>query len=83
MNGEEKATSVIITANVILRDFLAVKIYYFIRKFFIYFFLFAQYIDCGYMLELPRRDGYNEYPKFMFWNKSNKTFTPMYLSFSV
>ena len=30
------------------------------------FHIFAQYIDCGYALELPRRGGSNEYPECMF-----------------
>ena len=41
--------------------------------------MFAQNIDCGYTLELPRRGSSNEYPQSggsnvypqsMFWNKS-------------
>ena len=32
--------------------------------------MFAQNIDCGYMLEPPRRGGSNEYPQSMFWNKN-------------
>ena len=28
-------------------------------------------IDCGYMLEPPRREGSNEYPQSMFWIKNN------------
>ena len=27
----------------------------------------AQNIDCGYLLEPPRRGGSNEYPQSMFW----------------
>ena len=30
------------------------------------FHISAQNIDCGYLLELPRRGGSNEYPKSMF-----------------
>ena len=36
------------------------------------FLIFAQNIDCGYMLELPRRGGSNEYPQSMFWSKNKK-----------
>ena len=34
------------------------------------FLIFAQNIDCGYMLEPPRRGGSNEYPESMFWSKN-------------
>ena len=30
------------------------------------FLISAQNIDCGYLLELPRRGGSNEYPQSMF-----------------
>ena len=30
------------------------------------FHISAQYIDCGYSLESPRRGGSNEYPQSMF-----------------
>ena len=30
------------------------------------FHISAQNIDCGYLLELPRRGGSNEYPQSMF-----------------
>ena len=33
---------------------------------------FAQNIHCGYTLELPCRDGSNEYPQCMFWIKNKK-----------
>ena len=36
------------------------------------FHSFAQSIDCGYTLELPRRGGSNKYPQSMFRSK-NKT----------
>ena len=36
------------------------------------FLIFAQNIDCGYMLEPPRRGGSNEYPQSMFWSKKKK-----------
>ena len=32
------------------------------------FLVFAQNIDCGYTLEMPRRGGSNEYPQSMFWS---------------
>ena len=35
-------------------------------KFFDYFHIFAQNIDCGYTLEPPHRGGSNEYPQYMF-----------------
>ena len=31
------------------------------------FHISAQYIDCGYSLEPPRRGGSNKYPQSMFW----------------
>ena len=34
---------------------------------YIIFFISAQNIDCGYLLEPPRQDGSNEYPPSMFW----------------
>ena len=34
--------------------------------------IFAQNIDCGYTLELHRRDGSNEYPQSMFWIKNEE-----------
>ena len=46
--------------------------------------MFAQNIDCGYMLEPPRRGGSNEYPQFMLWIKNKKNrytpnYTPVYI----
>ena len=38
----------------------------FIKKKNDIFLIFAQNIDCGYTLELPRRGGSNEYPQSMF-----------------
>ena len=35
-------------------------------KFFVIFHIFAQNIDCGYSLKLPRRGGSNEYPQSVF-----------------
>ena len=44
----------------------------------------AQNIDCGYLLEPPRRGGSNEYPQSMFWAEIRKLmYTPVNLSFSV
>ena len=34
---------------------------------YIIFFISAQNKDCGYLLEPPRRGGFNEYPQSMFW----------------
>ena len=34
---------------------------------YIIFYISAQNIDCGYLLELPRRGSSNEYPQSMFW----------------
>ena len=48
-------------------------------NFFDIFLIFTQNIDCGYMLEPPRRGGSNEYPQSMFWNKNKKNrYTPAY-----
>ena len=44
--------------------FLALKFEKFQQKIFDIFLIFAQYIDCGYTLEPPRRGGSNEYPLF-------------------
>ena len=60
--------------------FLAVKIEQFSRKKNI-FLTFAQNIDCGYSLELPRRCGSNEYPQSMFWSKNR--YTPVYPIFAI
>ena len=38
--------------------------------------MFAQNIDCGYMLEMPRRGGSIEYPQSMFWTKNKKIMCP-------
>ena len=47
------------------------------------FLIFAQNVDCGYTLELPRRGGSNKYPQSMFWSKNKKNrYTPAYPSFS-
>ena len=43
------------------------------------FLIFAQNIDCGYMLEPPCRGGSNEYPQSMFLSKNKKNrYTPAY-----
>ena len=48
------------------------------------FLIFAQNIDCGYMLEPPCRGGSNEYPQSMFWGKNKKNkYTPAYPSFAI
>ena len=63
---------------------LVVKIKIFTGKFFDIFLIFAQKIDCGYTLELPRRGGSNEYPQSMFWSKSKKImYTPANTSFTI
>ena len=36
------------------------------------FHISAQNIDCGYLLELPRRGSSNEYPQSMFLSKNKK-----------
>ena len=36
------------------------------------FHISAQNIDCGYLLEPPRRGGSNEYPQFMFLSRNKK-----------
>ena len=46
--------------------FLVVKNLKFHQKFFDIFLIFAQNIDCGYILEPPRRGGSNEYPQSIF-----------------
>ena len=49
-----------------------------------FFLLFAQNIDSGCLLELPRRVGSNEYPQSLFWSKNKKNrFTPAYPSFAM
>ena len=35
-------------------------------KFFNILFIFAQNIDCGYTLEPPHSDVFNEYPQSLF-----------------
>ena len=36
------------------------------------FHISAQNLDCGYLLEPPRRGGSNEYPQSMFLSRNNK-----------
>ena len=62
-------------AHMIYSIFFRSKINNFQRKMFDIFLIFAQNIDCGYTLELPR--GSNEYPQSMFWSKNKKNrYTP-------
>ena len=64
--------------------FSLVKIENFQWKIFDIFLIFAQNIDCGYMLEPPHRGGSNEYPQSMFWSKNKKNrYTPAYPSFAI
>ena len=64
--------------------FIGVKNVNFQQKKFDIFLIFAQNIDCGYTLELPRRGGSNEYPQSMFWSKNKKNrYTPVYPSFAI
>ena len=70
-------------AHSIYRDFLALKTEKFQLKMFDIFLIFAQNIDRGYTLEVPRRGGSNEYPQSMFWSKNKKNrYTPAYPSFA-
>ena len=39
---------------------------------FFFFHISTQNIDCGYLLEPPRRGGSNEYPKSMFLSRNKK-----------
>ena len=64
--------------------FKVVKMKIFSGKFLLFFFIYAQNIDCGYTLEPPRRGGSNEYPQSMFWSKNKKNrYTPAYPSFAI
>ena len=38
----------------------------------IFFHISVQNIDCGYLLEPPRRGGSNKYPQSMFLNRNKK-----------
>ena len=53
------------------------------RKRFDIFLIFAQNIDCGYLLEPPRRGGSNEYPQSMFWSKNKKNIENFLMKFSI
>ena len=57
--------------------FLALKVENFQLKNFDIFLIFAQNIYCGYMLELPRRGGSNEYP-LCFGAKIRKIGIPLH-----
>ena len=58
--------------------FKVVKNEKFQQKIFDIILIFAQNIDCGYMLEPPQRGGSNEYPQSMFWRKNKKfMYTPV------
>ena len=71
-------------AHMIYSNFFRSKIDNFQRKIFDIFLIFAQNIDCGHTLELPRRGGSNEYPQSMFWSKNKKNrYTPAYPSFTI
>ena len=73
----------------IQRIFSQAKTENFIGKNLDVFNIFAQNIDCGYMLEPPRleppqRGGSNENPQSMFWNKNKKNrYTTPYPSFAI
>ena len=56
----------------IYSNLILVKTDNFQRKIFDIFLIFAKNINCGYMLEPPRRGGSNEYPPSMFWSKNKK-----------
>ena len=48
------------------------------------FHISAQNIDCGYLLEPPRRGGSNEYPRSMFLSRNKKImYTPANPSFTI
>ena len=49
------------------------------------FHISAQYTDCGYSLEPPRRGGSNEYPQSIFLSKNKKKimYTPVNPSFTI
>ena len=64
--------SIIAITKTCLYNFDPLKPYFYIVKLgftgvYIIFLIFAQNIDCGYSLELPRQGGSNEYPQSMFW----------------
>ena len=64
--------------------FIAIKNENFQQNSFCIFLIFAQNIDFGNTLELPRQGGSNEYPQSMFWSKNKKNrYTPAYYSFAI
>ena len=68
-------------AHIIYSNFFSSKIENFQWKKFDIFLIFAQNIDCGYMLEPPCRGGSNEYPQSTFWSKNRSP--PAYPSFAI
>ena len=48
--------------------------YWKIFDIFYIFLIFAQNIDCGYILEPSRLGGSNEYPQSMFWSKNKEKY---------
>ena len=64
--------------------FLALEFEIFQLKNFDIFLIFAPNIDCGYVLEPPRRGGSNEYHNLCFGAKIRKNrYTPAYPSFAI
>ena len=48
------------------------------------FYISAQNIDCGYLLEPPRRGGSTEYNNLCFWAEITKViYTPVNPSFTI
>ena len=43
-----------------------------IKKFWYFFQIYAQNIDCGYSLEPPYRGSFNEYQQHMLFSRNNK-----------
>ena len=67
-----------------LYDFNPLKPHFYIVKLgftgvYIIFLILLKYIDCGYLLELPRRGGSNEYPQSMFWSEIWRNIEIFYL----
>ena len=64
--------------KVLQRFFFALKMKKCQLKISNIFSIFAQNIDCGYMLERPHQGVSNMYPQSMFWSKNKKTlYTPV------
>ena len=61
----------------ILKIFRPKQVNFQIKKILIFCLISAQNIDCGYLLEPPRRGGSNEYPQSMLLsrNKKNNVYT--------